>query len=274
MFERDVADRRHHLGVTHHAVERADGQHRKLPRCRFAGQHDRVDPIVDRVRGVAHLRPRRTRLRPHRLEHLGRDDDGNAPCARLTGDLLLHARHALERQFQPEVPARHHDCVARGEDLVDLRDALGPFELRNEQCLRRPGSRQGLARVSQVRCALYETQRDVIDAHPDTKFQILGILRRQTRRWQHDARDVDPLVLAQQTAIDDCRDNLVALNGIHAQLNVPVIQQQRVACGNHFRQVVRRRHASVPHRSRRRIGTALTRDITDHDAQRVAATKL
>lgn len=81
-------------------------------------------------------------------------------------------------------------------------------------------------------------------------------------------------MLAEQTAIDDCRDNLVALNGIDAQLDVPVIQQQRVACGNHFRQVVGRRHASLPRQSRRRRRTWLTGKIADNDGQRVAWTQI
>ena len=85
-----------------------------------------------------------------------------------------------------------------------------------------------------------ETERDVVDADARAEIQIVDILRRQRTGRQHDAWNVDPLVLAKRAAINNGRAQLFALDALHPQLNMPIVEQQRVAGRDRPRQVVGR----------------------------------
>ena len=103
-----------------------------MPRRRFGGEHHRVGAFENRRRHVGDLGARRHRVRDHRFEHLRRNHDGLAGAPRRARELLLHARHLLERHFHAEVAARHHDGVGEVENVADPADRLRLFDLRHD----------------------------------------------------------------------------------------------------------------------------------------------
>ena len=100
----------HLLGDPVHGGDRLD---RKLPGGRFRRQHDGVGAVEDRGRDVGHLGAGRHRARDHAFEHLRRHHHRLAGAARGAGDLLLDARHLLQRHLHAEIAARHHQRVGR-----------------------------------------------------------------------------------------------------------------------------------------------------------------
>ena len=83
----------------------------------FPGEHDRVRPFVHGVRRIADLGARRA-ADSSRI-------DSSTCVATITGrpsararadDLLLHARHLLERHLEPEIAARDHHAIGDVED--------------------------------------------------------------------------------------------------------------------------------------------------------------
>ena len=63
-------------------------------------------------------------------------------CARGERDLLLRARHALERHLEAEIAARHHHRVAGVENAVEVVERLRAFELCDERHVGGAGCRQ------------------------------------------------------------------------------------------------------------------------------------
>ena len=164
---------------------------------------------------------------------------GMARARALPGDFLLHARHPLERQLEAQVAARHHHGVARLENVVDARDGLGPFELCDERRSRRAGLRQRIARLPQVLGALHEAERDVIDAHPRAEHEVVDVLRRQRARRQHDAGTLIPLC-SPRTPPSMTVVRSFTLDAVDAQLDMAVVEEQRVPGADRFREIVGR----------------------------------
>ena len=139
-------------------------------------------PIVHRVGGVADLGARRTRLGPHRLEHLRRDDHRHLERPRPPRHFLLNSRHPLERQLESEVAARHHDGVAFAEDLLETRDRLRALELGHERNVRRRPLRTS-SRACRSTAAVC-TKLKAMKSTParDAEAKVFDVLRGQTRR--------------------------------------------------------------------------------------------
>ena len=99
----------------------------------LAGQHDRVDRVVDGVGRVAHFGARRPQL--GRIE-------SNTCVATITGRPRRRARRVISfctagtrsnGISSPRIPARDHHRVGGAEDGVEVVDRGGPLDLGDEQ---------------------------------------------------------------------------------------------------------------------------------------------
>jgi hypothetical protein len=68
------------------------------------------------------------------------------------------------------------------------------------------------------------------------KFQVFGVFFGQRGNAHRNPRQVDPLVFAQQAAVDDLADHVVALHRMNAQLDQPIGEQNARALFDVFRQ--------------------------------------
>jgi hypothetical protein len=149
------------------------------------------------------------------------------------------------------------------QDVVDPLDGLRTFKLRHDHRLCRASVRERITRLADVFRHLDEAERDVVDAHFHAKHEVLGVLGRQRAGRQHDTGNVDALVFAQHSSVDDGRLQFVPAHAVDPELDVTVIDEQRVAGTDDTRQVVCRRHAS-----------RLTDDVADDDRKRVCGLQL
>ena len=140
----------------------------------------------------------------------------------LRDDLLLRPRHALERHLESEIAARHHDRVARRQDLVEMFERLRPFELGDQRNVGAACSIISCRACRRSAARLHEAERDHIDAERQAERQVVDVLRRDRRRRQRHARRVDALVLAELSAFDDRGLDLGAVGRVDAQLDEPV----------------------------------------------------
>ena len=148
---------------------------------------------------------------------------------RAARDGLLRPRHLLERHLEPEIASRHHDGVARLQNLLEVLERFRPLQLGDERDVRAAGFRHQLARLPEVGRGLHEADRDHVDAERQPEPQVVDVLRRDRRRRQRHARRVDALVLADFAAFDHGRLNLPAVGRIDAQFDEAVGQQQSIA---------------------------------------------
>ena len=150
---------------------------RILTRGALGRQHDGVGALIDGGRHVGDLGARRQRREDHRFEHLRRDDDRLAEPARGAGDALLQARHLLERHFDAEIAARHHQRVGDLDDLVETGDRLRLLDLGHDQRARAGD----LLDLEHVLRPLHEGDRHPIDALLQRRVEIGAVLRSSWR---------------------------------------------------------------------------------------------
>ena len=102
----------------------------------------------------------------------GRPDESRAP-----DDLLLHARHLLERHLETEVAARHHDALRDLEDGREVAHGGRSLDLCDERD-HAAGRIHDVAGRGHVLGGLDKAQRDEVDAQLKPEPQVGGILRR------------------------------------------------------------------------------------------------
>ncbi len=155
---------------------------------RFRGEHDGVGAIVDRGRHVRCLGARGYGRGDHRFKHLRGDDHRLAVTAARPEDALLHAGHALGRQFDAQVAARDHHGVGRLHDLIE------PIERgRFLQLDHQPGAiADQFTRIDQILRTLHERQRDPVGAERQREFQIDPVLLGQHGNRQDRVGNIHP----------------------------------------------------------------------------------
>jgi hypothetical protein len=199
-----------------------------IARGRLAREHERVGAEEDRVRDVARLGARGARGLRHRLEHLGRDDDRTPDAARDGQDLPLDDRHALGRELDPEVAARHHDAVGRGHDRLEVLDRVGRLDLRDDRRGLAPLARD-VADELDVVGAPHEAERDVVDAAAEAEGEVLLVLLGERGEAHRLAGEVHADVVAHASALLDARLHLFALDRGHEEDDAPVVEQDAIA---------------------------------------------
>ena len=209
---------------------------------------------------------------------VGRDDeiiDSSICVAVMTGllarlhfadDLLLHDRHALHRNLDAEIAARHHDAVGCSDDVVEIVERLVLFDLGDH-------GRRFAALGDEGFDALYvfgrshERNRDVVDALIQAEGEKLEVLLGHRAEIERTVRIVDALRRAQIAAVFDDRVDFGGALVDDAQRDRTVLQVDAVADRDVCRQVaiahahslarpgdvVDRQDESLPARERHRI---------------------
>ncbi len=98
----------------------------------FAAEHDGVGAVEDGVGDVADLGAGGACLLDHGLEHLSGDDDGFSGRLTAADKLFLDDGDLGDVHFDAEVAAGDHEAVGGVENVVDLIERLGFFDLGDE----------------------------------------------------------------------------------------------------------------------------------------------
>src|SRR3546814_6306007 len=101
-----------------------------------------------------------------RSEHLGGDHNRLAGAPRGTHDALLHAGHRLQRHLDAEIAARHHQCVAQLDQLVEAVDRRRLLDLRSEE---HTSELQSLMRISYAVFCLKKKKTKTNNNKTDTR---------------------------------------------------------------------------------------------------------
>ena len=177
------------------------------------------------------------------LHHLRGDHHWLARLARGPGDLLLQTRDLLHRHLDAKIAARHHDAVGDLDNLLELGERRGLFDLGHD---RRAPTHQ-VARLGDVLGPLHEGQRNPIDADIERILEIDAVLvghgiERNDRVGKADALAAAKRASGQHFGIDA---HVARLD--HPQTQLAVIEQKRVT-GLHGLEDLRMRqvHAAKP----------------------------
>ncbi|MNQ92975.1 hypothetical protein D3C85_1084190 [compost metagenome] len=214
------------LHPLHDAVHDGDRLHRIVARGRLRRQHQGVRALIDGVRHVRGLGPRRGRRAGHRLQHLGRHDGRHAALAGGAQDLLLGDRHFFGVHLDPQVAARDHDAVAVVEDALQVVQGLGLLDL---------GQTGGLTvhdalQLGHVLGLLHEAEGHPVDAETQGKRQVLAVLGGQGGHRNDSFRHGHALAVRQLGAALDRHVGPFVGALADPQADAPVVDQQQHPC--------------------------------------------
>ena len=161
----------------------------------------------------------------HRLEHLGRRDDGLATLVGLADEPLLHDRHPLERQLHSQISARDHDGVARGEDVGQVLERLRLLDLRDQF----DAGRHEPPQILEVVRPPHERQRQVIRPLLHGVRHVLPILVRERRCTDVQTGEVHPLVRGERAAVHHAPLDARRRDAHHLHRQEAVVEQDASA---------------------------------------------
>ena len=123
---------------------------------------------------------------------------GTAERAGAADDLLLDPRHLFERQLEAEIAARHHHALGDLEDRVEILDACGTLDLRDQRHrrVRRSAMNDRASRTSSGVCTKLRATRSTPSV--EAEAEVVDVLRRQRGSGQRHAGRVDALVLPER----------------------------------------------------------------------------
>ena len=207
-------------------------------RC-FTGKHDRIRPIEN---GVGHIRgfgTGRERIGNHRLEHLGGSDNQLGPGIGGMDNALLHDRHALGRHLDTQVAARNHHPIDGIQNIIEIIERFGAFELGNHQrqgLVHRQQPLDRMAHVDDILNRTHKRNRNGIDALLQAEGQVRFILLGKTGDAQAHTGQVDALVRGQGATHHHPRENQPPFGRDNHQDQAAIIEQEPVASVNRFEQ--------------------------------------
>ena len=147
-----------------------------------------------------------------------------------TGELRVTHLHA-------QVPAGHHDHIARVDDAGEIVDGLVALDLGDQARLAAGGAQQR-ARLLHVGGVARERHRHVIHALLGDELDVLVIARRHRGRRDAAALTVDPLAIGELAADAHAGVDGRGADTLDVQHDLPVIEQQRVTGGHVARQIL------------------------------------
>ena len=112
----------------------------------------------------------------HAVQHLGGGDDIFAAVVDALNNHLLDDRHVLQRDLNAHVAAGNHDAVRDAQDLVDVVDALGVFNLGDDLDGVAAVFLQNFPDLQDVLRAAGEGGGDEIKARLDAKLDVVAVL--------------------------------------------------------------------------------------------------
>src|SRR3989442_330689 len=133
-------------------------------------------------------------------------------------DLFLHHRHVFYTHLHAQIPARDHHRVGYSQNGIEVFDRLRLFQFGDDRRILARAGHGGLG-GQHVFGLANEADGDVVRPVAERKGEVFAVLRRQGRHVELYAGQIDALVLAQLSAVDDLGGNSVAAHGQHAQLN-------------------------------------------------------
>lgn len=190
------------LGGFDDAGHGADGFDGVFADAGFAGEHDGVGAVDDGVGDVGGFCAGGAGVVDHRVEHLGGDDDGFGVALGEFDGALLDDGDLFEGHFDAEVAAGDHDAVEGGDDVVDVVDGLGLFDLGDD------GEASAFfvhdaVDVFDVAAAADEGEGDDVGAGAQRPAEVVDVFFGEGGDGDGDAGEVEALVVGDHAAFDD-----------------------------------------------------------------------
>lgn len=190
------------FGCCDDAAHDLDGFDRVFSDAGFTGKHDGVGAVDDGVCDVARFGARGPGVVDHRVEHLGRDDDGLRVALGEFDGALLDDRDLFEGHFDAEVAAGDHDAVECGDDVVDVVDGLGFFHLGDDGEVAAFFGHDAVD-VFDVASAADEGERDDVGSGAQGPAEVGFVLVGEGGDGDGDSGEVEALVVGDHAAFDD-----------------------------------------------------------------------
>lgn len=199
----------------------------------FAGEHDGVGSVDDGVGDVGCFGAGGPGVVDHRVEHLGGDDDGLGVALGEFDGSLLDDGDLFEGHFDAEVAAGDHDAVEGGDDVVDVFDGLGLFDLGDD------GESSvffvhDAVDVFDVVSAADEGEGDDVGADAQGPAEVFDVLLGEGGDGDGDAGEVESLVVGDHAAFDDAGADVGSVDRGDFEGDAAVVHEDAFAGGDVF----------------------------------------
>ena len=217
------------LSLESNAGLHLDGLDRVLTGSGLAREHNGVGAVVDGVSNVGNLGARRARVLLHGVEHLRSGDNGLVGRVALGDDLLLDVRNELGLDLNAQVATGDHDAVGSLENLVEVLDAQGALDLREDRHVLAAVLAAKLADAADGLAVTDEGSGDVVDVLGQAKEDVPTIALGDGGQRDVDVGHVDALALADQAVVLNDAGHVLAVDGLDLEGNQTVIDQDKGA---------------------------------------------
>ena len=217
------------LSLESNAGLHLNGLDRVLTGSGLAREHNGVGAVVDGVSNVGNLGARRARVLLHGVEHLRSGDNGLVGRVALGDDLLLDVRNELGLDLDAQVATGDHDAVGSLENLVEVLDAQGALDLREDRHVLAAVLAAKLADAADGLAVTDEGSGDVVDVLGQAKEDVLTIALGDGGQRDVDVGHVDALALADQAVVLNDAGHVLAVDGLDLEGNQTVIDQDKGA---------------------------------------------
>ena len=217
------------LGLESNAGLHLNSLNRVLTGSGLAREHNGVGAVVDGVSNVGNLGARRARVLLHGVEHLRSGDDGLVGRVALSDDLFLDVGNELGLDLDAQVATGDHDAVGSLENLVEVLDAQGALDLREDRHVLATVLAAKLADAADGLAVTDEGSGDVVDVLGQAKEDVLTIALGDGGQRDIDVGHVDALALADQAVVLDDAGHVLAVDGLDLEGDQAVIDQDEGA---------------------------------------------
>src|SRR5690606_12665251 len=177
---------------------------------------------------VGDLGPGGPRVVHHGLQHLRRGDDRLAVAVAHFDHVLLDQRHVLRRDVHAQIAAGHHDAVALLDDLLQVLHALAVFDFGDDRLVA-AALADHFAHGPHVLGFAHEGRRDHVHAHAHAVADMFLVAFGQGGQVQVRVGDHQAFAGRKRAADDDAAVDDLAFDGIHLELDEPVVQEDGAA---------------------------------------------
>ena len=138
----------------------------------------------------------------------------------------------LRCDLDAQIAAGDHDAVGGLEDLVEVLDAQGALDLREDRHMLAAVHDAQLADLLDSLAVTDKGSGDVVDAFLETKEDVLAVALGDSGQADVHVGHVDALALADLAAVLDDAVDVVAVDGLDFKANQAVVDQDRGALGD------------------------------------------
>ena len=215
---------------------RLESLYRIISGRRLTAEHNGAGTVINGVSDIGGFGTGGTRVFHHGIQHLCSSDYLQTGVVCFMNQFLLNNGNLFKRDLYAKIAAGNHDAVGYANNFIDIFDAVGILNFRNNSNVVAIVTLKLRFHVENILRRSGEGSSDEFKIFLNGKSNIRFVLFTQEGERELDAGNVDALPGGNRASVDNCTKDIRICCGIHAQFNQAVINQNFCAGKDFHRQ--------------------------------------